>query len=259
MVQEADGDRSVSAWIFDTYTFAPLATVQQGRLYSVMTDHLGTPMELVGPGRSVAWSRRLTSWGQTSMTTPEPGATCPLGFQGQWYDDESGLLYNRCRYYDPGAALYLSADPLGIVSKLNTYAYAINPVNWIDPLGLADLKWDNPKSTPTWGHTFSQHGAGNANTRDLTGRAGGTGQSQGQWTNNQEAANFLAGQRPGLQPGENVVPIPPGLGQVVRPDGSVVPATHAVLVPNDETGGYRTGYPIDPDDERSKPKEPGCD
>ena len=45
----------------------------------------------------------------------------PLRFQGQYYDEESGLSYNCYRYYDDCALRYLSPDPLA----------------WVDPLGLA--------------------------------------------------------------------------------------------------------------------------
>jgi len=38
------------------------------------------------------------------------------------------------------------------------------------------------------------------------------------------------------------VSIPKGLGQVIKPDGSVVEATRATLVPG--PNGFVTGYPI---------------
>ncbi|WP_027272930.1 RHS repeat-associated core domain-containing protein [Leminorella grimontii] len=53
----------------------------------------------------------------------------PLRFQGQYEDEESGLFYNLNRYYQP--------DPIGLRGGLNLYAYASNPLSWIDPLGLA--------------------------------------------------------------------------------------------------------------------------
>ncbi|MDH2433502.1 RHS repeat-associated core domain-containing protein [Pokkaliibacter sp. MBI-7] len=60
----------------------------------------------------------------------------PLRFQGQYFDDESGLHYNRHRYYDPHTGRYISQDPIGLLGGLNPYRYAPNPVNWVDPLGL---------------------------------------------------------------------------------------------------------------------------
>nr|WP_268806862.1 RHS repeat-associated core domain-containing protein [Yersinia entomophaga] len=68
-----------------------------------------------------------------SHSQPEPG----LKFAGQLLDEESGLHYNRFRYYDPQACCYLSPDPIGLAGGLNTYGYVHNPLGWIDPLGLA--------------------------------------------------------------------------------------------------------------------------
>ncbi|WP_224101122.1 RHS repeat-associated core domain-containing protein [Paraburkholderia caribensis] len=47
------------------------------------------------------------------------------------------MLYNRYRYYDPHAGRFISKDPIGLSGGINLYQYAPNPVQWIDPLGLA--------------------------------------------------------------------------------------------------------------------------
>ncbi|MEZ8188294.1 RHS repeat-associated core domain-containing protein, partial [Shewanella sp. 5S214] len=60
----------------------------------------------------------------------------PIRFQGQYFDDESGLHYNRFRYYSPGQARFIHQDPIGLVVGINHYQYAPNPVNWVDPFGL---------------------------------------------------------------------------------------------------------------------------
>lgn len=38
----------------------------------------------------------------------------PVGMQGQHYDEESGLCYNRYRYYDPETGRYITQDPIGL-------------------------------------------------------------------------------------------------------------------------------------------------
>ncbi|MFP1843934.1 RHS repeat-associated core domain-containing protein, partial [Lonsdalea quercina] len=59
---------------------------------------------------------------------------------GQLRDSESGLCYNRFRYYDPAGGGYISPDPIGLRGGLNLYAYVKNPLTWIDPLGLTPCK-----------------------------------------------------------------------------------------------------------------------
>jgi RHS repeat-associated protein len=148
VIQEVAGAQSLAAWMFDTYSYAPIATVQNASLFSVINDHLGTPREIVDSRGSVAWSMEFKSWGQTLKQTPGPLAMTPIAsveqnlrFQGQYFDAETGLHYNRNRYYDPEIGAYASDDPIGLMGGLNQYSYTHNPVNWIDPLGLID-PWD---------------------------------------------------------------------------------------------------------------------
>jgi RHS repeat-associated protein len=58
-------------------------------------------------------------------------------------DEETGLHYNRHRYYSPYVGRFISKDPIGLLGGLNAYAYAPNPIQWIDPLGLSPKKADN--------------------------------------------------------------------------------------------------------------------
>ena len=113
-----------------------------------------------------------------------------------------------------------------------------------DSQPAATLKWGNPTSKPTYGHTFEKHGAGAKNSAALLGRARGPkGGPQGQWLDNKAVAKWLAEQRPGISE-PKTIPLPQGMGQVIRPDGSIVPATRATLVPA-PNGGYRTAFPVE--------------
>ncbi|NQJ69542.1 hypothetical protein HO543_10530 [Streptococcus suis] len=64
----------------------------------------------------------------------------PIRFQGQYYDPETSLHYNRFRYYDSDVGMFIQRDPIGLLGGLNTFQYAPNPIHWIDPLGLSTLK-----------------------------------------------------------------------------------------------------------------------
>ncbi|OXX62403.1 RHS repeat-associated core domain-containing protein, partial [Vibrio sp. V15_P4S5T153] len=64
---------------------------------------------------------------------------CDLRYQGQIEDRESGLYYNVNRYYDADSGQYLSPDPIGFAGGLRPQAYVFNPLDWVDPLGLAGV------------------------------------------------------------------------------------------------------------------------
>ncbi|GAB2873290.1 RHS repeat-associated core domain-containing protein [Streptomyces deserti] len=103
------------------------------------------------------------------------------------------------------------------------------------------INWAS-NSVKTWGHTFKTHGAGAKNTKALTDRARSTGNQQGQWLDNDAAAEFLRGLHV-EGAGPRSVRIPDGLGQVIMPDGSIVQARAATIVPS-ANGLYKTGFPI---------------
>jgi RHS repeat-associated protein len=66
---------------------------------------------------------------------------------GQYWDGESGFHYNYFRDYDPQLGRYVQADPIGQNGDFNVYVYAaLNPVNYIDPLGLDWYRqdWQQP-------------------------------------------------------------------------------------------------------------------
>ena len=75
-----------------------------------------------------------------------PGWKMPADIRlpGQQYDEESGLYYNRHRYYDPLQGRYITQDPIGLKGGWNLYGYQLNPISDIDPLGLS--MWEDAKS-----------------------------------------------------------------------------------------------------------------
>nr|WP_274167092.1 RHS repeat-associated core domain-containing protein [Enterovibrio sp. ZSDZ42] len=53
----------------------------------------------------------------------------PLRFQGQYFDEESGLHYNQHRYYSPVIFRFITSDPVGLAGGLNSYQYVKNPLS----------------------------------------------------------------------------------------------------------------------------------
>ena len=72
---------------------------------------------------------------------------CPFRFQGQYQDSETGLYYNRFRYYDPVIGSYISQDPIGLAGNNPTiYGYVKDPNDWIDVFGLDSSDLDKLNS-----------------------------------------------------------------------------------------------------------------
>jgi RHS repeat-associated protein len=70
---------------------------------------------------------------------------------GQYFDRETGALYNVNRDYDPGVGRYLEFDPLGLGSGLNGYLYVdANPIGEIDPDGLLSTNKPAPPPGQPW-------------------------------------------------------------------------------------------------------------
>jgi RHS repeat-associated protein len=111
------------------------ANAHQDQRHYYQVDHLGTPLELFDTDGITVWSAKYKAWGEVWELGAEQ-VRQPLRFQGQYFDDESGLHYNRHRYYDPETARFITQDPIGLLGGENFYQYAPNPNGWIDPLGL---------------------------------------------------------------------------------------------------------------------------
>lgn len=145
----ADGSQEHLTWHYAPGSFTPLAVTWQGQqtapqLLYIVSDHLGTPRELVNAQGQIVWATQWQTWGKRNQWWPRPAAndstTCPevdLRFANQWYDAETGLHYNYQRYYDPDTGQYCSPDPIGIQGGLRPQGYVHDPSGWVDPLGLA--------------------------------------------------------------------------------------------------------------------------
>ncbi len=109
---------------------------QNDTILHYQCDHLGTPLELMDETGKVVWAARYKAWGRV-LRYDKREVEQPLRFQGQYEDAETGLFYNRHRYYDPDQARYITQDPIGLAGGNNLYQYAPNATAWIDPLGLS--------------------------------------------------------------------------------------------------------------------------
>ncbi|MFL7106699.1 hypothetical protein IXX96_24520 [Escherichia coli] len=140
------------------------------RTNHAVSDPTGRPLMLFNsegktvwrPGQTSLWGLALSLPADTDYPDPrgelDPEAAPGLLYAGQWRDAESGLCYNRFRYYEPETGMYLVSDPLGLQGGEQTYRYVPNPLGYVDPLGLAicPVMYDWYKYNRSQGMTAAQ-------------------------------------------------------------------------------------------------------
>ncbi len=136
VVHELTGEGGRVTWVFEPGTFAPLAKAEGDERYGVVTDHIGTPKMMADEAGALAWKGQLGVYGVAQNDVAR--TACPWRWPGQYEDLETGLYYNRFRYYDPEAGRYISQDPIRLRGGLNLFAYTTDPLTWLDPFGLAE-------------------------------------------------------------------------------------------------------------------------
>ncbi|WP_333998851.1 RHS repeat-associated core domain-containing protein [Burkholderia cepacia] len=116
------------------------------RLFYYHCDQIGTPQWLTDDYGDVVWEALYKAWGEAREVIAQASKAAgiipknALRFQGQQVDEETGLAYNRYRYYDPQIGRFISRDPIGLAGGTNVFQYAPNPTQWTDPLGLCPGK-----------------------------------------------------------------------------------------------------------------------
>ena len=127
---------TVTTWVFEAGTFVPTAKIQDGKQYSIVSDYMGTPIQMYDGQGNKTWDCVLDIYGKVLAVDKGTEFDCPFRFQGQYADEETGLYYNRFRYYDTNINHYLSQDPIKIQGGRRLYSYVHNTNIWLDPMGL---------------------------------------------------------------------------------------------------------------------------
>ena len=131
----------LTTWVFEG--FVPTAKLVNGKAYSIISDHLGTPILAVDSEGREVWNRQLDIYGRVkreikaSFLGDDVRPFILFLYQGQYYDFETNLTYNRFRYYSPDSGTYISQDPIGLAGGLAFYGYVMDCNGWIDPWGLS--------------------------------------------------------------------------------------------------------------------------
>lgn len=146
LVYETGADGRRRQYFYDSGSFRPLlcferpADADHWSVSSYVTDPRGCPEAQLGADGEMIWQATIDPWGRRvgSDGGNGEGASCqPLALPGQYLDQPDRLAYNYARYFMPDLGTYCSPDPTGLDGGDRAYAYAEDPICWIDPLGLA--------------------------------------------------------------------------------------------------------------------------
>ena len=129
-------ESDVTTWLFEEGTFVPTAKIVGDKSYSIITDYLGTPTHAFDSHGAKVWERNLDIYGKIRTGN---STLVPFLFQGQYFDEETDLCYNRFRYYSPDTGLYISQDPVGLAGGMALYSYVHDLNSWIDIFGLKGI------------------------------------------------------------------------------------------------------------------------
>ncbi|WP_249293729.1 RHS repeat-associated core domain-containing protein, partial [Proteus mirabilis] len=136
---------------YNDQSYTPLARIEctdnplnpQRAIYYTHSSLSGLPEALTNSDGEIVWQGQYSAWGHLQRQT-RPTSTFNreqnLRFQGQYFDKETGLHYNTFRYYAPDLGRFTQQDPIGLAGGINLYAYAPNPLTWVDPWGWAKEK-----------------------------------------------------------------------------------------------------------------------
>jgi RHS repeat-associated protein len=108
-----------------------------GQVRWALTDNLGSVRELVDSAGTVLNHIVYDSFGRIASET-NAGTDFLFAYTGRELDRETGLQYNRARYFDPAVSVFVSEDPAFFRGNdVNLYRYVGNgPTNRTDPTGL---------------------------------------------------------------------------------------------------------------------------
>ena len=123
-------------WVYDSDSYVPTAKIVGDRRYSIISDYIGRPVQAYDDNGNIVWQSDYDIYGNL-RNLHGSRQFIPFRQLGQYEDEETGLYYNRFRYYDPRIGNYISQDPIRLAGGNPTlYAFVCDTNIQKDQLGL---------------------------------------------------------------------------------------------------------------------------
>ncbi|NES65147.1 MAG: RHS repeat-associated core domain-containing protein, partial [Okeania sp. SIO2D1] len=111
-----------------------VALVKDGKVYTVLKDHLGSTRVVVDEAGTVIASFDYLPFGDSIRTANGNPEIISYRYTGQEFDAELGLYNYRSRFYDPRLGRFYATDPKAQFASPYIYA-GNNPIMLVDPNG----------------------------------------------------------------------------------------------------------------------------
>ena len=126
------------------YGNTALAKKSDTNYYYYLYNAHGDVTAIVDEAGNVVNTYEYDPWGE--IISQEETVSNSLKYAGEYYDEETGLIYLRNRYYEPSARRFTTEDPAR--DDLNWYCYCSNnPIVFVDPWGTYYIQKKNGKYT----------------------------------------------------------------------------------------------------------------
>ncbi|MFK8280617.1 RHS repeat domain-containing protein [Capnocytophaga canimorsus] len=123
-------------WVYENRSFVPIGKLTENENFSIVSDYIGRPVLAFDEKGKKVWSAEYDIYGKLTNLQGDK-AFIPFRQLGQYEDIETGLYYNRFRYYSPETGSYISQDPIGLFgNNPNIYAYVFDSNTEVDVFGL---------------------------------------------------------------------------------------------------------------------------
>jgi RHS repeat-associated protein len=137
VLEQRLGSGACLAYVFHPAYRTPLAVQIDGDWHAMVCDQRGELTDVVRlSDETVVWSSDALGF-ESEVRVGDPDFAVQFRGAGQSIDRETGLSYQRARYYDPSTGRFLTPDPLGVYGGFNLYRFCLNqPFVLTDPFGL---------------------------------------------------------------------------------------------------------------------------
>ena len=167
-------------WVYDSDSYVPTAKIVGDKHYSIISDYIGRPVQVYDDKGNIVWQADYDIYGNLRNLHGSK-KFIPFRQLGQYEDEETGLYYNRFRYYDPRIGNYISQDPIRLMGNNPTlYGYVEDCNQEIDIWGL-DCSKIKTKKDPVHHIATNKHSIWSDRFRELFKKNGLGRFKNGNW------------------------------------------------------------------------------